>query len=417
MKKKVFINGILSIGLILCFASHALCQKKWIKIADNVSRVCLGENNLYFLDRLGKKFYKFNNSHPWIPDTIIQWTLIGSGGDDFAANLKTVFKLINSSNSQTIWEYTGTGTNWKDIGTPSANVTQLIAAGNAFFVGCKNDGIYRYDGVSGKWTKIGGPGWKFKATYIPGAFQNCELYGISPEGKGIWKYSGTPFKWQKIAKTHTNTGSKYWFVELFPVPNGDLFIVEQEDPPNWPTNIDTLYKYNQMGSLLSFSHIAASNTKDPCLTINMNGIYGISNGKDCHFSHDGIYLEDVGKNPGNILYSTMYDVFCFKSDICSTFGTLYILERDKAIIPPRVVIPPNLLTDPPEHRFTHIFPTPEPDPMVRVVFTVHDPEIGEVLQEDVMPESVLFHLKEDDNIQIQEVMPFENEIIDQEERE
>ena len=101
----------------------------------------------------------------------------------------------------------------------------------------------------------------------------------------------------------------------------------------------------------------------------------------------------------------------------SNVGKSYIILGYKLPAPPSAPPSfPRLLTDPPEHRFTYLFPTPEPDPLLRVVFIVNDPEKGEVWMEEVIPESELIHFEENENIHIQEVMPFiEDEFMNEEE--
>jgi arylsulfatase A-like enzyme len=120
-----------------------------------------------------------------------EWISLGFYGYMFAANDNGLFAI--SEWQQSIYQYSGSGTEWVEIGPSINGFTQLIAGGDALYctIGPDNDNIYRYDGSRGMWTQIGGPGFMFAAN-------DNDLFAISPDQQEVWRYQATNNSWNKI---------------------------------------------------------------------------------------------------------------------------------------------------------------------------------------------------------------------------
>ncbi|MGA9997565.1 MAG: sulfatase-like hydrolase/transferase [Pyrinomonadaceae bacterium] len=133
----------------------------------------------------------FGDDHIYRYEGITKWTQVGGPGFMFAANNKDVFSI--SPNQQSIYKYSGTGTEWVEISGP-ANVfpaKHLVAGGDSLYCVFGNDDIYRYEGTPGQWTRVGGPGFMFAAN-------DKDLFGISPDQQEVRQYQATNDSWSKI---------------------------------------------------------------------------------------------------------------------------------------------------------------------------------------------------------------------------
>jgi hypothetical protein len=132
------------------------------------------------------------NSFAWFPTSVSTKTRLRVNGVT-AAN-----ELIAAAGSFHNFDVkpSAVGSGWKQIWGPTGIVlARYVAAKNATVVYAtqlSTGNIYRYDGVPGKWTKVGGPGKMFA---LDGTGQ---LYGISADGKGVMRYDGTPLKWTQV---------------------------------------------------------------------------------------------------------------------------------------------------------------------------------------------------------------------------
>jgi hypothetical protein len=114
-----------------------------------------------------------------------EWQRIGSGGATFAVTDTALYGITPSHSA--IMKYSGTGTDWTQVGTEAAD---LYGGGYGLFATQGNDrDIYRYTDSGPE--KIGGPGASFLVT-------RDGLFGITPSHKAVAQYDGRPFGWHSI---------------------------------------------------------------------------------------------------------------------------------------------------------------------------------------------------------------------------
>lgn len=92
-----------------------------------------------------------------------------------------------SSNGDSVWKWSGTGSAWTQIGGPSS---QLVTGGfGTFLVQPITGDIYRYNGTPNDWTRVGGAATEF-------VVNSTALY--LRNSTGVFKWSGTGTTWNQV---------------------------------------------------------------------------------------------------------------------------------------------------------------------------------------------------------------------------
>lgn len=148
----------------------------WTQIGGPAGHL-YGGNAICATDPHTGNIYQYNGGTPH------SWSQIGGPGLDFACGGFGIY----GQNSGGVFQYTGQGTNWTQIGGPAGH----IYAGSEFFSVLATDihtgDIYGYH--SGGWSKIGGPGLDFVDLGQLSSTSTTDLiFGLN--SGGIFMYTG-----------------------------------------------------------------------------------------------------------------------------------------------------------------------------------------------------------------------------------
>ena len=167
---------------------------RWVKINDAVGTVVAGYDKaagtraIYATDLASGDVFRFAGK----PEAYWNWFKVGGPGQSFALDGQGVLYGLSPGGAG-VWQYTGTGTTWQQIGGAASNIYPDVQGVCAIQPGTGN--VLRYQGVPHSWVKVGGPGKSFA---VDGKGM---LYGVSPDGSAVWRYDGLfgpPKPWTKV---------------------------------------------------------------------------------------------------------------------------------------------------------------------------------------------------------------------------
>jgi hypothetical protein len=155
------------------------------------------------------------------------WTKIGGPGKMFTVGthmgeFKPAYVYGLSPDSKSVWQWTGIGTTWNQIGGPAS---AIYAGGDKLYATNPDSGdIYQYDQATKKWTKIGGPGKIFAVDSYYG-----DICGLSVDGSAIFHYKGQPMQWEKIGDAASNIWMGWGYMPMPQNKGGpSRFVLAQE---------------------------------------------------------------------------------------------------------------------------------------------------------------------------------------------
>jgi hypothetical protein len=205
----------------------------WEAIGGPGAQFVCTKDNLYSLSPDKQGVFRYNG----VPGS---WTKVGGAAKELIGGGTYLYAISPSGHD--IYRYTGTGETWETIGGDVGGVPVYLPGGRSSasgfqFVGTKDNlyslspdkqGVFRYNGVPGSWTKVGGAAKELIGgeTYLyaisptsediyrytgagetwekiggPGAQFVCTkdtLYGLSPDKQGVFRYNGIPGSWTKV---------------------------------------------------------------------------------------------------------------------------------------------------------------------------------------------------------------------------
>lgn len=159
---------------------------QWKKVGGAAKKIYGGNGGLFAISPNNNHIYAFDAANE-------KWTEVGGPGKQFAVGgTGELYGIAPDGNG--IYQYMGQPGKWQRIGSYA---TEIYAAPNHLYHTDKKGDIYKYEGKAFLWTKIGGPGNMFAATF------DGDLYGLSPDRKGIYSYLGSPGEWERIGDEAT----------------------------------------------------------------------------------------------------------------------------------------------------------------------------------------------------------------------
>lgn len=175
-----------------------------------------GVRKIYATDFDTGDIYMFGGK----PGGIINWFKIGGPGKMFVLdNLGRLYGL--SPDGSGVYQYTGTGDKWIQIGGPAKEIygdVDGVLATNP-----QTGDLYRYLGSPNFWRKVGGPGLTFACD------AKGYLFGLSPDGSGVWRYDGLfgpPVPWIPIGGPASNLYARGFGVYATNPQTGDIHIFQ-----------------------------------------------------------------------------------------------------------------------------------------------------------------------------------------------
>ena len=162
----------------------------WHRIGTPAGAIYAGPAAIFATNLQTGDLWRWDGGDSWS----MSWTKVGGPGKMFVVLEDTPYRI--SPDGSGVWQYTGTGEVWHQIGGPAGTLY-----GRSVYLYATNPQtgeIVRWNGrtvppsTPPSWTKVGGPGKMFA---IDGA-EN--LYGLSPDSSGVWKYTGTGEVWIQI---------------------------------------------------------------------------------------------------------------------------------------------------------------------------------------------------------------------------
>lgn len=192
----------------------------WSQICGQVGMVLAGYDKskaarlIYVTDLATGDIYRFEGK----PGVYWNWFQVGGPGKMFVLDGKgKLYRLSPDGNG--VWQYSGTGTQWTQIGGPAkeiySDVDGVCATNPA------TGDLYRYLGSPFAWRKVGGPGKTFASD------AHGFLYGVSADGSGVWRYDGlfgSPVPWVKIGGPAANLYARGYGVFATNPQTGDIYI-------------------------------------------------------------------------------------------------------------------------------------------------------------------------------------------------
>ena len=191
----------------------------WVKIFGPVGMVVAGYDPsngtgvIYATDLVTGDIYQFMGK----PDVYWNWFKVGGPGKMFV--LDGQGKLYGlSADGSGVYQYSGTPTQWTQIGGPAAQIygdVDGVCATNP-----DTGDIYRYLGSPFSWLKVGGPGKTFACD------SEGRLYGLSPDGSGVYRYDGLfgpPIAWIQVGGPAANLYARGLGVYATNPDTGDVY--------------------------------------------------------------------------------------------------------------------------------------------------------------------------------------------------
>jgi hypothetical protein len=132
------------------------------------------------------------------PGGAVNWFKVGGPGKTFVLDGQGRLYGLSVDGSG-VYRYTGTPTQWVQIGGPAEEIYGDVDGVCAVQPGTGD--LYRYLGSPFSWLRVGGPGKTFACD------SKGHLYGLAPDGSSVWRYEGLfgpPVPWVKIGGPATS---------------------------------------------------------------------------------------------------------------------------------------------------------------------------------------------------------------------
>jgi hypothetical protein len=155
----------------------------------------------------------------------------------------------NGGNDDSVWQYSGSGTNWSQLTGPNTNVAQIAALNGSLYMMGNNGGssssVWKYNGSGTSWSTLTGS--NTNVSQIEAV--NGSLYmlaGNNGSNGGVWQYGGSGTSW--TALTGSNT-----IVSEIAANNGHLYMLGSNGGNN------SVWQYG--GSGTNWTALTGSNTQ------------------------------------------------------------------------------------------------------------------------------------------------------------